>query len=350
MSLEDATELKALARCTLLLAGVVAIGAFGFHLIEPTWTFWDSFYFTIVTITTVGYGDYGLTTNGQVFAAVLMVCGFGVFTYSLTTMVRIAADAEAARRRKMKREIAKCNDHIVICGYGRMGSTICQEVREGGIECVVIENDEAGVERATEDGLLVVQGEASDDAVLAKAGILRARGVVCAVDSDAENMFITVTVRDLNPECTVISRAESESAARKLQRAGAKLVVSPHQMAGETVASAVVNPRLSRFMGATCEDQHKFRLAETLVHPGAELVGQSIEKFGSATPDLVFVAIERADGQMVVRPRGNEQFCDSDVVIFAGSPQDIERIRVAATAVRLADRSANVTETVTAGR
>ena len=329
--IDDDAELKAMFRCALLLAGVVAVGAFGFHLIEGGWTYWESLYFTIVTITTVGYGDYGLSPRGQVFAAMLMVCGFGVFTYSLTSLVRIAADADAARRRKMKRDIAACRDHLVVCGYGRMGYTICSEVSRSGIPCVVIEQDEEGALRAERDGRLVIHGTASDDETLIRAGVERARGVVCAVDSDAENMFITVTARDLNRDCGIISRAESETAARKLKRAGATLVVSPHQMAGETVASAVINPRLSKFMGVECEDGRRFELGETIIQPGAELAGQTIEQFGRHAEDLVFVAIEREDGEMVVRPRGFEEFRAGDAVIFAGSPEDAEAIRTAAT-------------------
>lgn len=331
MPFDDAPELKAMLRCGLLLAGVVAIGTLGFHLIEQSWSYWDCFYFTIVTITTVGYGDYGLSRDGQMFAAVLMVSGFGVFTYSLSTLVSIAADSDATRRRKMKRDIAACTDHIVVCGYGRMGRTICSEVLHGGLKCVVIEHDEEGVALALEDGRLVLHGHASDDELLIKAGVERARGVVCAVDTDAENMFITVTARDLNPNCTVISRAETESAARKLQRAGASLVVLPHQMAGETVANAVLNPRLAKFMGAACEDRHHFEMGEALILPGAELAGQTVQEFGGQAEGLVFIAIERADGEMVIRPRGRESFRDGDVVIFAGSQADKKLIKDAAS-------------------
>ncbi|MEM8866450.1 MAG: potassium channel protein [Planctomycetota bacterium] len=327
----DYAELRAMFRCALLLFGVVLVGTLGFHLIEETWSLWDCFYFTIVTITTVGYGDYGLCRNGQAFAAFLMVSGFGVFTYSLTTLVRIAADSDAARRRKMKRDIANCEGHIIVCGYGRVGQTICREVRQGGLDCVVIENTEEGAAAAMEDGRLVVEGDASDDATLIRAGVQRARGVVCAVTSDAENMFITVSARDLNPEVTIISRAESDSAGQKLRRAGASLVVSPHQMAGETVANAVLNPRLSKFMGAACDDRPSFRMGETVVHPGSELSGQTIAEFGGLAEALVFVAIEREDGEMVIRPRGYDEFRDGDVVIYAGSTADADFIRAAAS-------------------
>lgn len=326
----DTAERNAMIRCVLLLAGVVAVGTLGFHLLEKHWNLWDCFYFTIVTITTVGYGDYGLDRGGQVFAAFLMVSGFGVFTYSLTTLVRIAADSDAARRRKMKRDIAHLNQHIIICGYGRMGRTICEEVTRGGLDVVVIENDEAGVTDAIQDGHLVIEGEASDDETLLRAGAERAAGVVCAVDTDAENMFITVTIRDINPNCTIISRAESKTAGRKLQRAGASLVVSPHQMAGATAASALLNPRLTKFMGCHAEDHHSYQLGEVELQMGCELAGQTIIQFGAKAEGLCFVAIERATGEMIIRPRGFETFYEGDVVIFAGNKEDKRLIEKAA--------------------
>lgn len=323
-------EARAPIRCVLLMLGVIVSGTLGFDLIEEEWTLWDCFYFTIVTITTVGYGDYGLSRNGQIFSAGLMICGLGVFTYGLTTLVRYASDNEASRRRKMKREIARCQDHIIVCGYGRMGRTISEQVTRGGLDVVIIEAREACAEHAREDGRLVIVGSASDDEVLMQAGIERARGIVCAVDSDAENMFITVTARDLNPSVTVISRAEEGTASRKLERAGASLVVSPHQMAGETAATALLNPRLTKFMGAASDDAHRFELGETEIDPGSALAGQTIKQFGERADGLVFVAIERASGEMLVRPRGYEKFEEGDVVIFAGSEFDADKIRTAA--------------------
>ncbi|TWT75898.1 Voltage-gated potassium channel Kch [Posidoniimonas polymericola] len=324
------TPTTSIARCISLLAGVLLVGTVGFYHIEGKWTLWECLYFTLVTITTVGYGDYGLSHNGQVFASLLLVCGISVFTYSLTTIVQIASDPEASRKRIMRRRIADCSDHIIVCGYGRMGRTICEEITREGVTCVVIENNESSIRRAVEDGLVVLEGEASDDELLLAAGLERARGVICAVDSDAENMFITVTVREHNPNCYIISRAENEMAARKLQHAGASLVVSPHQMAGRTVASAVICPRLAKYTNGYDDDDQSFRLGETHIKPGAPLVGQSVSEFGGTVDGLVFVAIERANGLTILRPRGSEVFQQDDIVIYAGGHDDIAAIKNAA--------------------
>lgn len=341
-----AADRRAVVRCVMLLLGVVVTGTLGFGLLQPEWTTWQCLYFTLITVTTVGYGDPGLTTSGQAFAAVLMVSGFGVFTYALTTLVTHASDTQAARRRTMKRRISQCRDHIVVCGYGRVGRTICQQITRGGLPCVVIDANAEQAAQAEEDGRLFIHGQASDDDILKRAGVEAARGVVCAVDSDAENMFIAVSARELNPGCTIISRAESEASAHKLRRGGACLVVSPHQMAGETVASALLSPRLTRFMAAAEDLHHGFHLGEAEVLPGAELAGMTIAEFGSRAERLVFVAIEREGGEMVIRPRGFEAFHEGDVVIYAGSTADADFLRAAASSCSVPSAAAPVVAAV----
>lgn len=311
---------------------VVAIGALGFRLIEG-WPLWEATYFTLVTISTVGYGDYGLSEDGKKFAAFMLLCGIGTFTYSLTTLVQIASDVDAGLRRKMKRKIAECTDHVVVCGYGRIGKMICEEVERSGHRCVVVERDPDCVQRAIVDGRLVVSGIASEDTTLIAAGIERAEAIVCAVDSDAENMFITVSVRELNPSCRVISRAESLDASRKLERAGATLVVSPHQMAGKTIATALLHPRLSRMLNAGTEGADAkcyFELGEVEIDADSQAAGKTICQVGSELQGLSFVAIERESGELLMQPSGEECFRAGDVVIFAGAGQVVHNMRAAA--------------------
>lgn len=318
---------QAVLRCIAVAGSVVLIGTLGFKSLECTWTYWDSFYFTLVTISTVGYGDYGISKESQGFAAFMLLCGIGAFTYSLSTVVHIASDVDASKRRKMKHMIANCHDHVIVCGYGRMGRMICDQIEVGGVSCVVIDNDKDSIETAKADGRLVVEGVASQDEVLLSAGVERASGVVCAVDSDAENMFITVTARSLNPCCRVISRAESYEAARKLEHAGASLVVSPHQMAGKTVATAILHPRLTRFLHTDEETSLFFELGEVVLRSGSEAIGQTVERFGAANRGVVFVAIERESGELIMQPGGETMFLEGDVVIFVGDQQAFDKMR-----------------------
>jgi len=307
---------------------VVLAGTIGFFLTED-WSLWRCLYFTLITISTVGYGDLGVSPLGEVVAALLLVCGIGTFTFSLSTLVQIATDEEGKRQRKMKREIDECSDHIIVCGYGRMGETICDQVRRAGMTVVVVERDDHNYIRSIEDGHLTLQGQASEDDTLLAAGVMKARGIVCAVSSDAENMFICVTARDLNPECLVVARAESIGSARKLKHAGATVSISPQQMAGESAANALLRPYMTKIMSGD-DLAGRFELGEAVVNAKSSLVGKSIDEFGHEAEGAVFIAIRRADGELVVRPRGKDCFATDDVIIFAGSDNDAIQVQTAA--------------------
>ena len=330
-------QTQAMVRCGLVLVAVLLIGTLGFYTIERHWSLWESFYFTLVTITTVGYGDYGISQESQAFAAFLLLCGIGTFTYSLSTMIRIASDIDALKRRKMNQQIAKCNGHIIVCGYGRMGHMICDEIERGGLQCVIIECNPDQVEEARSDGRLVIEGIASEDEVLIEAGLERAQGIVCGVNVDAENLFITVTVHSINPNCQIISRAETPQAARKLRHAGASLVVSPAQMAGQTVATALLNPRLSRFLNTGSECSEHFELSEGIVESGSQVENKSVSDCGIQLQGVVFVAIEHADGTLHMQPTGDKIFREGDIVIFAGSTEAIALMQSALSANKPAE-------------
>lgn len=328
-------QMLLLMRCSLLAAAVMIFGTLGFCLIEETWSYWDAFYFTVVTVSTVGYGDYEISEGGRKFAALLILCGIGAFTYALTTIVQIASDAEAAVRRKMKRLISECSNHIVVCGYGRMGKMICEELDRSNMEVVIVERNEACVKQAIADGRLVVEGVASQDDTLLSAGIEHAQGIVCAVDSDAENMFVVISAQDLNPCIRIISRAESVDAARKLERAGAALVVSPHQMAGKTIATALIHPRLSRFLNSGDHDGLYFEMGEVEIEASSNAEGKTVRQVGSNLKGLSFVAVERKKNpntpeELVVQPSGDFRFQKGDVIIFAGAGNVVDQMRKAA--------------------
>ncbi len=326
-SLDDRHD--AIFHCLAMMSMVLLLGTIGFYITED-WTLWRCLYFTLVTITTVGYGDQGVSEMGERVAALLLVCGIGIFTYSLGALVQVAMDKEGSRRRKMKRKIEDCSGHIIVCGYGRMGQTICKQLEEGGLHCVVVENNDLHCQLAIDVGHLVVQGTASDDEILLQAGVERARGVVCAVDSDAENLFITVTVRGLNSNCLIVARAESTGSAKKLKHAGATVTVSLHQMAGESAAGALLRPHLTRIMNGD-DMAGQFELGEAEVANRSRLVGKSIGEFDEQANDIVFVALRRAEGKVIVRPGGAQRFEQGDVVIFASSASDASLLRQAAS-------------------
>lgn len=323
-------ETRVLAHAIAALCAVMLFGTMGFWLIQPNWSLWNSFFFTLVTITTVGYSDAGLSETGQQFAAVLLICGIGTATWTLTTVVQYAVSYQFQWQRQVKKMINGTSDHIVVCGFGRIGRTICKEWTQAGIPCVVIDHDEASITDALECGYLAVQGDSTSETILRDAGLLRARGIVCATSSDAENVFITLTARELNPDAMIASRANSESSARRIEHAGASLVVSPFQTAGVNLARAIINPHLTELMRNSQNSDSDFALSEVLIESGSILEGETPGTYGEQERSISFIAIKREGAETIFRPSDSVTFRADDIVIAAGAVDALSRMSSAA--------------------
>lgn len=315
-----------LRRAILALAFVLVGGTCGFMLIEPNWGFWRSFYFTLITVTTVGFSDEGLSETGRRFTTLLLVAGIATATYAFGQIVQAAVTYQLAWRRRMQNQIDKLSNHFVVCGVGQVGRAVCKQLAADDIPFVVIEQDAERFEQARAAGLLCVQGSATEDLVLQRAGIERARGIVCAVDSDSENIVITLSARELNPDIVIVSRADDESAVQKIKRAGATHVVSPALRGGSDIANLLIRPHLAEFLAQSHCSSDEFTLSEITVHPDAPLVGQSLRDYGRKENSVVFVAIKRANGKTTVRPGADETFQPKDIVIVVGEPSAVARM------------------------
>ncbi|MBP90006.1 MAG: hypothetical protein CMJ64_25410 [Planctomycetaceae bacterium] len=317
-------EVLHVLRCLVVLAGVVAFGTAGFTLIERDWGLWKSLFFTLITITTVGYGDQGLSPSGEAFAAVLLLFGIGTATYSLTSLVQLVVSYHGAGKKRMQERIDRLTDHFVICGFGRIGQIVCEQLVAAAVPFLVIDSDPDEVENAIEYGYLALAGNSTDDEILAAAGIPRARGVVCAINSDAENVFVTLCAREMNKTAFIASRASTAAAARRMERAGASIVVSPYTTAGQNIADAILRPRLSEFLRNHSESD--FELSELTVAEGSFFDGRSIREVGERFPTVVFVAIDRAKPATIVRPGGSQVFLAGDHITVAGERTILEEV------------------------
>lgn len=333
-SLEHVVPENVITRCLVVLIGVMATGTVGFVLIED-WDVWQSLYFTLITITTVGYGDEGISQAGKVFAAFLVLGGIGVATYSLTQLVQAAVSYQFAWRSKMQKDIDRLTDHVIVCGFGRMGQAVAEQLRDGHVPCVLIEPANDAYDRAIEQGFLAIHGMASNDEVLQRAGGTRARSIVCVANCDAENVFITLSGRVLNPEAVIISRADANDTVHKLRQAGATRVISPHQMAGAQVATTILCPHMSDLFDTTHDSTSGIRLSEIQIDDGSKLAGQTVREFGAQEPTLTFVAIKRRDGDTIIKPRGDATFEPGDIVIVAGEADHIASMRQHSLAAEL---------------
>ncbi len=324
---------RKLFRAITALCGVVLFGTLGFTLIQDNWDIWKALYFTLITITTVGYGDYGLTPAGERFATLLLVVGIATATYAFGQIVQAAISYQLAWRRRMQKAIDQLHDHYIICGAGRVGQTVCERLAEKSMPFVVVEKDADRMQWVRSHGSMVLEGAATEDELLILAGIQRAKGLICATESDSDNIVITLSARELNPDIQIISRVNDNQSMRKLHRAGATRVVAPAIQGGNDIAELLIHPNLSAFLDQSSQTGGGYELAEVRIEEGSLLVGQTLLKYGTAEQSLVFVAVRDQDGKTRIRPGANEKFVPGQVAIVVGEPDAVERMCQLAQAV-----------------
>ena len=326
LNLANNEEFRVASRCIATLLIVVAFGTLGFWYIEHEnhWGLWKSLFFTLITITTVGYGDQGLSPNGEKFAAILLLFGIASATYSLTSLVQIAVSFQSNWKKKMQNKINRLSNHLIICGFGRIGHTVAEQLQLSETPFLIVDYNADIVEQAIDLGYLAFQGNTTDDEVLQRAGIERAKGVICSTNSDAENVFVTLCARELNSHAFIASRASTDGAARKMERAGATLVVSPYTTAGQNIADAILRPKFAQFLKSNhCRD---IELGEFAIHETSPFVGKSVRNVGERFPKIVFVAIRTGAADAPTRPGGKQLFAAGDAIAVAGPRSDLEEL------------------------
>ncbi len=309
------------------LVAVIATGTIALAWLEG-WTLQKALFFTLITITTVGYGDEGISDEGRMVAIALLVGGIGVASYAMAIVMESALAAQLAWRKKMERRIRHMENHIIVCGYGRMGSTIVDQLIAAGRQVVVVEDDEDAFMSACERGLHCVQGQASSDDVLERAGIARATHLVSAVDEELENIVVTLTARELRPDLQILARAENDEQVRKLRRAGATRTVSPFQSGGSEVATAILNPKVADLLASRGSSQSNVVLGEVTIKEGSALAGVALQTYGRRDDArMSFVSLERPGKDVLIPPRGTEVLQPGDLLIVAGNADDVIAMR-----------------------
>ena len=289
------------------LAGIAVIGTIGYTSIEG-WDVVDSFYMTIITLTTVGYGEVReLSLAGRMFTVALLLVGVGMVFYGAATIAEARFEERIRQifgRRKLVKELDKLENHHIICGYGRIGSTVAGEYAKESLPHVIIESDESITSHLDQEGKLVILGDATRDETLIEAQVEKARSLVCALPTDAENVFVTLTARALNPNLFILSRAARESSIGKMEAAGADRVVSPYIMGGMRIAQSVLRPKLAGFLdeviGHATTD---LDFDEVTVPEGSNLVGMALrESKISQETGVYLLSIRHSSGEMRFNP------------------------------------------------
>ena len=312
----------------IALATVFAVGVVGYRwLTNKSWL--ESIYYFVITVSGVGYTESSSSPpEVQLFSIFLILIGMLVVGYTLTMLLQSMIEGQIYRAlgvRRMTQEIEKMSGHTIICGLGRMGKTLMEEFTHSGIPFVVIEQDSDRAIAARAENLLVITGDALDEETLLAAGVMRAGTFLASLNSDAKNVFLTLTVRDLNSELRIIARGELPSTEKKLRQAGANQVVLPAVISARRVASMVTHPHAAELVDLIT-DHHTLdaELEEITIGPMSKLLGKTIsEAAPSQKHQLLIIAIRRSDGQMLFNPDSSLPFTQGDTLIAMGKKTDL---------------------------
>lgn len=292
------------------------------------WNFIDSLFMVITTVTTVGYEEvHPLGEGGRLFTISVIVMGVGTMLYTLGILGELVVEGQLAtyaRMRGMERRIAALKDHFIVCGYGRIGARVAQEFLSLATPFVVVENNALALERVRAADLLYIEGDAATDEALLKAGILRAKGLVSAVDSDERNVFITLTARALNPALFIVARSSYADSAEKLRRAGANQVVSPYLMGAHRMAALAVRPVAVDVLDSVLHGENiDLVVEEFLVPAGSKVLGQTLAASGLRDVGANVLAIRKRSGQLRINPPDSQVLESDDLLVAIGTRQQM---------------------------
>jgi len=314
-----------------LLIVIVALGVTGYVAIEG-WNFLDAVFMTITTLSTVGYKEvHDLSAAGQIFTIFLIVIGVGGMLYTVTAAVAYVVEVRfpgIVRRRRMAERIAELKNHYIVCGFGRVGYFIAQELARERAHFVVIEANPEVHRTCETAGHLCLLGDATADDTLRAAGIDRARGLVAALDSDERNLYVVLSARVLRPDIFIVARATSEDAESKLRRVGADRVLTPYATAGRRMATLLMRPLVADFLDTVMHSEQMELLLEELAIPsGSPLANMTIGEMHVRTRTGAFIlAIQRRDGTMVTAPSGETLLQEGDELVVLGTQAQLRAL------------------------
>lgn len=307
----------------LSLAALLAAGTFGYMIIEHM-AFVDALFLAVITLSTVGFGTLKpLSTAGKLFTVGLIVVGVATFSYHLGNLVRVVVEEgflATLGRRRMEKKIAMLNKHYVICGHGRIGTVVVRELRGRNVPLVVLERDAENIRTLEAEEVLTIQADAREEESLRRAGIASAKGLIALLPSDADNLYVILTARELNPELCIIARANEPTAERRLLQAGATRVISPLTEGAKRIARMILNPNVTDFIEMATEKQDlQLQMEEFVVRPESPLAEKTLTETGLLKKHRVLVvAIKRPDGTSVFNPEGSTTIRAGDALIVLG--------------------------------
>ncbi len=315
----------------IAMTATLAVGTLGFVLIDHYPVF-DAFYMTLITVTTVGYGEiHPLSQAGRIFNSFLILFGVIGILLAIGAMTQIVIELELNQffgKRRVKSMIEKLDGHVILCGFGRVGRGAAAELQQAGVPFVVVDNNDDKVERAMASGMLAVAADASSDETLREVGIERARGLIATLASDADNLFLILSAKALNPKLFLSARVSQETSEPKLRRAGADFVFSPYESTGHRMAQALMKPHVQQFLDFTTQNMgldagiEQLRVDERSVFANQSLADMQMRRdFG-----VIVLAIRKAGGGMFFNPPADATISGGDYLIVMGRPDGLRKL------------------------
>ncbi|MGB3682158.1 MAG: potassium channel protein [Rubrobacteraceae bacterium] len=323
--------IKRLFRAGVALLTLVVVGTLGYMRIEG-WNFSDSLYMVYITMSTIGFTEVRELDNaGRWWTALVGIGGIGTFAYAAGSLIELAVEGTVRgyfRNRRMRNEIDKLENHYILCGYGRVGREVAEELVSDGVPFIVVDRNESVVARCRLEGYLAVTGSGYDDEVLENAGAGRARGLIAAVASDADNVFITLSARRMNPKLHIVARYNNDESAAKLTMAGADRTLSPHYIGGRRLASLATRPSVMDFLDVISHGGGiEFQLEEFVVPEESHLADHSISRLDiSKQTGARILAIRRDGGKFNTNPSGKDSITSGDTLIVLGTQEQIKSL------------------------
>lgn len=316
-----------------LIISIVLTGTIGYKILLET-NFIDALYMTVITISTVGYGEIAeMDTEAKLFSIILIFTSLGTVSYLFSTLVSSLLEGDlrkAWRRRNMEKEIAKIKNHYIICGAGETGSQSIKMFQEKDIDFVVIDRNEDVVDELLEEGVLGIVGEASEESILKKANIKDAKGLLTALPTDAENVYTVLTARQMNDEMYIVSRAINKNATGKLKKAGADNTISPNEIGGSRMASLMIRPNVMSFLDVvTRAGDVILDLEEVKIHRNSELIDKKLKdsQIPQKTGLIVLALKEKGSDEMIFNPSSDEILSEGVAMIVLGKGEQVDELR-----------------------
>ncbi len=324
-------SLKIIIRAITILVLILFIGTMGYMRIER-WHFLESLYMTVITITTVGFREVkAVSEPGRIFTILIIFSGMGIMAYILGLVAQAMVSVQLRSiigRTKLGLQMRSIRNHYIICGFGRIGKIICRELKANNIPMVVIDNNPEMKQFLENEDVPYINDDATSEDVLIEAGIERAKGLISVVASDADNLFITMTARGLNPQSFILARADEEHTEKKLLRAGANRVVMPYLIGGQKMAHTITKPAVTDFLEFAVHDKDMvLEMGELIVSGSSHLNGVTLVDSGIRQEmDIIIVAVRKKDGEMRFNPSSQTRIESGDILISLGKSDDLKKL------------------------